>query len=224
MQSRARATKKAITEAAGRVFGQVGYANASVTEIATQSGMTSGALYFHFSSKEDLARGVLENFDVEMQEFCAAILARTGSPIESMMVAGFGWARRIVSDPIVSGGVRLSIERSDLLDLSSAAYDPWVATTATLMTQARDQGEVCPEIDVEAATRFLLGGFVGAQIMSREFTAHGDFEQRLIELWRYSLVGLLPREGRSTVASLIERVVRELGTQSSSGKPTAQPA
>ncbi len=53
------ARREAILEAAEAVFGERGYAGATMVEIATRSGYSAGNLYNLFESKEDLFREVL---------------------------------------------------------------------------------------------------------------------------------------------------------------------
>lgn len=214
MQSRARATRKTITETAGQIFSDVGFTNASLEEISDRAGTSIDAISRYFSSKDLLAQAVLEDFHSELGAFCAVMLEREGSPLQSMMLLSFGWGRRILSDPIVAGGVRLSIERPELLVIPNYAYDPWIATISALMVQACERGEMAQEIEVETVTRFLIGDFIGAQIMSREFTAYEDLEERLVDLWRYSLIGLLPRASRTEIGRLIDQVLLELETLS----------
>ena len=58
-QERARRTRAAIVEAAAIEFAKRGYSAASVNAILENSHATKGAMYFHFESKEELARAVL---------------------------------------------------------------------------------------------------------------------------------------------------------------------
>lgn len=58
VQDRARATRKALLESAAHLFVERGYAGTSVNDISDHSGKTSGAIYFHYSSKEKLALAV----------------------------------------------------------------------------------------------------------------------------------------------------------------------
>ena len=58
-QERARRTRAAIIRSAAVEFGKSGYAAASLNRILEGSRATKGAMYFHFDSKEDLARAVL---------------------------------------------------------------------------------------------------------------------------------------------------------------------
>src|SRR5689334_12795925 len=59
-QDRAERTRTAILDAAAAVFDERGFSGASLSDILTKAGVTKGALYFHFSSKEELARAVIE--------------------------------------------------------------------------------------------------------------------------------------------------------------------
>ncbi|MEJ8812048.1 TetR/AcrR family transcriptional regulator [Variovorax ureilyticus] len=51
-------TRVQLVQAAIRVFGSRGYADATIQEIAAVAGVTTGTVYNHFKTKEDVARGV----------------------------------------------------------------------------------------------------------------------------------------------------------------------
>lgn len=53
------ATRRRILEAAGRRFKQDGIDGAGVTSLMADAGLTNGAFYAHFTSKEDLVANVL---------------------------------------------------------------------------------------------------------------------------------------------------------------------
>src|SRR5213078_1169753 len=53
------ATRRRILEAAGRRFKQDGIDGAGVAAVMSDAGLTNGAFYAHFSSKEDLVANVL---------------------------------------------------------------------------------------------------------------------------------------------------------------------
>src|SRR5215207_8302684 len=53
------ATRQRIVEAAGRRFKQDGIDGAGVTAVMSDAGLTNGAFYAHFTSKEDLVANVL---------------------------------------------------------------------------------------------------------------------------------------------------------------------
>jgi AcrR family transcriptional regulator len=53
-------TRTRILDAATRVFAEQGYANASLEKVAAAAGMTKGAVYWHFASKQDLFLAIIE--------------------------------------------------------------------------------------------------------------------------------------------------------------------
>ncbi|MFP3836098.1 TetR family transcriptional regulator, partial [Chryseobacterium sp. SIMBA_028] len=60
MQQRAKDTRLAVIEGAANVFADVGYGTASMADITQRAQVTKGALYFHFTSKRELALAVIE--------------------------------------------------------------------------------------------------------------------------------------------------------------------
>lgn len=55
------AAPPALLEAAFRVFAQRGYRASRLEEVAAEAGMTKGAIYYHFDSKEDLLRRAVKH-------------------------------------------------------------------------------------------------------------------------------------------------------------------
>ncbi len=61
------ATRRAVLAAARSLFGQKGYAQTSVDEIAAAARVTKGAVYHHFAGKEALFRAVYAEVEAEAQ-------------------------------------------------------------------------------------------------------------------------------------------------------------
>lgn len=53
-------TRTRVLAAATEVFAEQGYVNASLDKVAARAGMSKGAVYWHFSSKQDLFLAILE--------------------------------------------------------------------------------------------------------------------------------------------------------------------
>lgn len=51
----------ALLESAADLYSSQGYARTTINEIASHAGMTRGAFYWHFQSKEDVIKGIWEN-------------------------------------------------------------------------------------------------------------------------------------------------------------------
>jgi AcrR family transcriptional regulator len=84
-----------LLAAALRVFARRGYRQAGVDEIAEAAGYSKGALYWHFSGKEDLLLALLEErIDAPMREMVA--LLESAPPERDMSVeASREFARRL---------------------------------------------------------------------------------------------------------------------------------
>jgi AcrR family transcriptional regulator len=89
--------RDAILGAALRVFARRGYRQAGVDEIASEAGYSKGALYWHFSGKEDLLLTLLEErVDAPMREMID--LLASAPPERDMSVeATRQFARRVES-------------------------------------------------------------------------------------------------------------------------------
>jgi TetR/AcrR family transcriptional regulator, transcriptional repressor for nem operon len=73
------ATRQRILEAAGRRFKQDGIDGAGVAAVMADAGLTNGAFYAHFTSKEDLVANVLaDQLRVQRQNFDAQPSDRAG--------------------------------------------------------------------------------------------------------------------------------------------------
>src|SRR5437879_5437908 len=101
-QARAIQTRRQILDAAGRVFDRLGYESATITEILAQAGVTKGALYFHFDSKEELARGVLA------EAVTTEGVIPQESKLQECVDLGLVLAHRVPREPMLSAAIRLS--------------------------------------------------------------------------------------------------------------------
>src|SRR3984957_7098085 len=94
-QVRSEVTRRKILDAAIDVFGDVGYAAAGWSTIIERTGMTKGALYHHFDSKESLASAIIEEgSDVILYAF-GNVCGASSPAFENMIQGTF----RIASVP-----------------------------------------------------------------------------------------------------------------------------
>ncbi|MEV0916177.1 ScbR family autoregulator-binding transcription factor [Streptomyces sp. NPDC049967] len=178
-QERAIRTRRAVIEAAAAVFAERGYAAATMAEILQRAGMTKGALYFHFDSKEMLARGVIEA-QVDPAQWAPRELK-----LQEWIDVGMTLAERIPSDVVLLAGIRLSADMQGRTRFGSA-WPTWTGLVAKLLTEAKEQGEVLPHVDPEETSQAFVGAWVGTQLVSEAEARWGDLSQRVSVL--YNLV------------------------------------
>ena len=96
-RAQGRQSRDDLLTAALRVFARRGYRQAGVDEIAAEAGYSKGALYWHFSGKEDLLLALLEErVDTPMRQMVT--LLESAPPERDMSVeAGREFARRLSS-------------------------------------------------------------------------------------------------------------------------------
>jgi AcrR family transcriptional regulator len=70
--------------AARRLFTERGYAATSTNEIVEQAGVTRGALYHHFSTKDELFRAVFEQLEEEVTNHVAQEALRGADPLDQL--------------------------------------------------------------------------------------------------------------------------------------------
>lgn len=75
------ATRAAILRAGKQLFGDHGYADTSLDDLAAAARVTKGAIYHHFDSKRALFRAVYDEVEAEAQAATAAI-GPDASPID----------------------------------------------------------------------------------------------------------------------------------------------
>lgn len=77
--------KERILSVAVRLFSQKGYYATSIQEIAEQSGISKGAFYLHFSSKEELVLSILESYYNLIRKKMLYVDQREISPREKLI-------------------------------------------------------------------------------------------------------------------------------------------
>ncbi|MDR7434458.1 MAG: TetR/AcrR family transcriptional regulator [Armatimonadota bacterium] len=80
-------TRRQILEAARQVFSERGYHGTSMDDIAQASGTSKGALYFHFSSKEELFHALVEEFAQILAEEVAQAIQRERGAVAKVEAA-----------------------------------------------------------------------------------------------------------------------------------------
>jgi AcrR family transcriptional regulator len=165
-QERARRTRAAIVESAAAEFAKSGYSAASLNRILERSNATKGAMYFHFGSKEDLARAVLKEAMVRYQRTTDRWLARRElEPLEALHGIVDEIGLRFQHDPVVQAEFRLIVEPDFYADVKSGAASGWGRVALVLAQRAQQRGDLRPDIDVSKFTRVLGAALAGQRYL-----------------------------------------------------------
>ena len=83
-------TRELVLTCAARLFRSLGYAAVSLRDVASEAGVTTGSLYHHFGSKDELVRALLEKGYRQILEDVEAALASAragGNPRDALLAA-----------------------------------------------------------------------------------------------------------------------------------------
>lgn len=195
-QERAERTRAAVVLAASEVFREMGFAGASVAKIADQAGVTLGAVYFHFTSKDELAREIVSR----QPDF--VVPAQQSQGLQRVVDVTLTWAYQLLDDPILQAGARLVWEQERFMEPERNSHAQWATLLLPELRTAQDQRELRAGADVTAIARLVVNACTGAQMHSYVEARHRDLPQRVVEIWQC----LLPT---IAVPSAVKRI--ELG-------------
>ena len=85
MQKRSEATRNNILQAAMQLFASRGYDATSVAQICQAAGVSKGAFYHHFPSKQAVFVALLDNWLNVLDEQIAALVSQAGSIPEGLV-------------------------------------------------------------------------------------------------------------------------------------------
>ncbi|MFJ8924751.1 transcriptional regulator, TetR family [Streptomyces sp. LamerLS-316] len=183
-QERGTRSRLSILEAAARVFDARGFDAASTNEILASTGLTRGALYHHFPSKEAIAVALLAAHDE------ALVVPDRQVKLQSVIDLTFEFAFRLQRDPVLRASVRLAVEQTSFPRPVTTPYEQSGSAIHELLKQAQQQGEILPGVDLVEATSIIIGAFTGMQVMSQMYTNRSDLPERVSTMWRFLLPGL----------------------------------
>ncbi|MFD5815774.1 ScbR family autoregulator-binding transcription factor [Streptomyces sp. NPDC127038] len=187
-QERAVRTRETLVRAAAEVFDEVGYDGASINKILERAGATTGAMYFHFKSKEELARAVIleQAADLRLPE-------GRGGLQQLLDMTGY-LAVEMQRNILFRAGVRLAVEQGATGLQDYAIYEWWADQFRQELERAREMGQILPGVQEAEFARVLVGAYTGTQIMSQISTGRADLPERIASMWRCLLPALAPAE------------------------------
>ncbi|KAA2264902.1 TetR/AcrR family transcriptional regulator [Solihabitans fulvus] len=189
-QHRARVTREVILQAAAEEFDRVGYAGAPLSAILERGGLTKGAFYFHFSSKEALAEALVRAQDEAWPSVRREWLARRLDPLRTLVGIVNEVVGLLARDVVLRAGMRLVEEESAApVGLPVPAWD-WQRVFEDLLDEAMRCGQLRADADPCEAARVLRGAVMGARVISTTTSGCAEYPARMHEVWRYLLPGL----------------------------------
>jgi len=178
-----------LLEAALAVFAQHGYRNTRLDDVAEAAGVTKGAIYHYFDTKEDLLRSVIEHYQtIAFGRADEALLRRDLPPSERLSllvrkIFSSGETRNRQLLGLLIRGIAHEVPRVHARWLRDGPVRLWTLV-ADLIEEGKAAGEFRADADSEVAARLLVSGLILQRLWSDDAdavpTLHID-DARLID-------------------------------------------
>ena len=190
------ATRAFLLQVAADVFAERGYAETTMAELISRSGLTKGAFYFHFSSKEQLALAVIGEKQRQWVDSVQAAISAEPRAVDQLRAVASALVRLHRDDPSAFSVSRLTRDLARVPHVTDLVRDHmrvWLGLLAGLISQAQADGDLPRGVDARDLAAVLvattdglkdLGGLIDAPSRARR-----AFERRMEVL--VSLVGAL---------------------------------
>lgn len=164
------AYREAILEAAGRVFGRLGFHDAKMADIAAEAGVAAGTVYNYFKNKDEVFRSMMaRGHDIVYERILA--LQTIEDPLERMRAstrAVFAFLEEhgvLFSLYVRIGGALDWLQKNTVDTLHEQAYARYYALTVAAMAEAASKGLVRADLPSEQLS-ILLSGLTDATIFA----------------------------------------------------------
>ena len=164
---------KQILEQATRLFAARGFVGASLRDIAKAVGIRKPSLLYHFPSKDELRRGVLEQMLSHWNETVPRLLKAATSGHEQFEAVATETVNFFVEDPDRARLLlREMLDRPDEMQpLVEAHVQPWTKIMTDYINKGREQGRVHADIDPAAYVAHMINLVVCGVAMLDTFAA-----------------------------------------------------
>jgi AcrR family transcriptional regulator/predicted N-acetyltransferase YhbS len=217
-QARAERTRSTILECAAAAFARDGYDGTSLNDVVRGSGLTKGAFYFHFASKEELALAVFRHKQEQFLERAAAETSDRPDALAELAALLRARVRLYAEDPSARCVLRIGAELGAKAGPGSefaAFQDLTIETFAGIVRRGQLEGSVRAGLDPRATGEAIFAAVVGTDRISRILADSADIERRteeLIDLLVHAVAAPSPTastKGASPVSSAVTAAARK---------------
>ena len=158
--------KNRILSAANRVFGERGYRQATMDDVAKKLGVSKGALYLYFASKEELFEAICRTEPLAFKEILYSAFSENKEPLESAGEFFDKMLRRYSSNSGLSFEIFSEASRNPgLRKVLKKTQDEYAATLKSYLEEGRKRGFIDEDLDLRFLTYALIGLWNGIETL-----------------------------------------------------------
>lgn len=180
-----------ILAEAAQVFSVHGYAGASMDDLTRATGMTKGAIYHYFGSKDDLVFDAFELAVDQMQARLNKMIDGIDDPLEQLL-AFAGMFRSLIDDPILKGGCPILNAAVEVDDTNPALRERvqrrmtgWRRFVTDAVERGKQTGVFRPDTAPDMVATVFIAALEGAIMMSKLYGETHYLDQAVSHLTDY---------------------------------------
>ncbi len=183
-----------------------GFQAASIANILQDTGLTKGALYHHFPTKQALGLAVIDEVIKErLDSLIFKRLRESDTPVETLLDVIATIHKKVPSDFVMLGCPlnNLMQEMSALDELFQqqlgGVLGIWQKTVEDALKRGQKQGQIRADVDYKAAALFVVSAWEGCIGIAKNMQSPRAFESCMKQLHGYvqSLMPARQEKGRS---------------------------
>ena len=167
MQQRSEETRAKIMESAIKLFSNQGFNKASVDDICSEAGISKGAFYHHFKSKQELFLALLDGWLQSIDHAIQASKDKTAPETFQQMTTAFPYIFKTAGDgmPMFLEFWLQASRDKKIWDASIAPYRRYHKYFSTLIKKGVEEGSFV-QVDPELASRMIVSTAMGLLLQS----------------------------------------------------------
>ncbi len=176
-------TEQALKQAI-ELFWKNGYERTSLSNLLAQMHIQRSSFYNTFGDKHKLFIQSLDHYmRAANDEFIVDALNATGAGLETIRQVFRGMIDILAADAMCRGclmvntQVELASRDAVIKQMIDVSLEKIQAALYNVLKQAQAVGEISPELDLEAASKFLTSTLITLRLMGRSTNRRQDFEQ-----------------------------------------------
>ena len=187
-------TREKILNAAAAEIHRQGFQAASIAHILADTGLTKGALYHHFPSKQVLGLAVVDEvIHTGFEERLLTPLREADAPLDTLLAYMDGRISDMTDDAFKLGCPlnNLVQEMSPVDDAFKAHLDhilqAWQTVIEHTLIKGQEQNRVRADVDCEAAALFIVSAWEGCWGMAKNRQSAKTFRSCMAQLRQFVL-------------------------------------
>ena len=162
------ARRQQIVDAAWACFARKGYHPTTMQDICQESGLSPGAIYRYFASKEAIHTAVWDRHEKWARDVLERARSQAGQPRDALEVIGQTMWLSYFGDPTFETMARVEIENwpevirdKELLESRRKDLTFWRTLVTQLLSEAQKVGQLKADVDPASLASFFICAYEG---------------------------------------------------------------